>query len=75
MTADVHCAAAHYYNLKRASADDFTPFWEFVAGPLNAGAFGPNSTEGTFSPEVVFYKAPPAGQANLSPYAGMQFFG
>jgi alkaline phosphatase D len=24
---------------------------------------------------VVFYKAPPAGQANLSHYAGMQFFG
>ena len=29
----------------------------------------------TFGPEVVFYKAPPPGQANLSPYAGLQFFG
>ena len=24
---------------------------------------------------MVFVKAPPAGQANLSPYAGLQFFG
>ena len=42
---------------------------------LNAGTFGPNSTDGTFGPEVVFTKAPPEGQANLSPYAGLQFFG
>ena len=75
VTADVHYAAAHYYNPKKAGSDDFAPFWEFVAGPLNAGTFGPNSTDGTFGPEVVFYKAPPAGQANLSPYAGLQFFG
>lgn len=45
------------------------------AGPLNAGSFGPNSTDGTFGPQVVFAKAPPAGQVNLSPYAGLQFFG
>jgi alkaline phosphatase D len=42
---------------------------------LNAGSFGPNTADGTFGPEVVFYKAPPAGQVNLSPYAGLQFFG
>jgi alkaline phosphatase D len=75
VTADVHYAAAHYYNPKKAATDEFTPFWEFVAGPLNAGTFGPNSTDGTFGPEVVFTKAPPAGEANLSPYAGLQFFG
>lgn len=75
LTADVHYAAAHYYNPRKAATDDFTPFWEFVAGPLNAGTFGPNSTDGTFGPEVVFTKAPPEGQANLSPYAGLQFFG
>ena len=75
LTADVHYAAAHYYNPKKAASPDFNPFWEFISGPLNAGTFGPNTTDGTFGPEVVFYKAPPAGQANLSPYAGMQFFG
>jgi len=75
LTADVHYAAAHYYDPAQAASKDFAPFWEFVAGPLNAGTFGPNSTDGTFGPQVVFYKAPPAGQVNLSPYAGLQFFG
>ncbi|MEQ1528093.1 MAG: alkaline phosphatase D family protein, partial [Methylococcales bacterium] len=75
LTADVHYAAAHYYDPKNAKSKDFSPFWEFVAGPLNAGSFGPNSTDATFGPKVVFSKAPPAGQVNLSPYAGLQFFG
>ncbi|MDP3903424.1 MAG: alkaline phosphatase D family protein [Methylococcaceae bacterium] len=75
LTADVHYAAAHYYDPAKAQSKDFKPFWEFVAGPLNAGSFGPNSTDATFGPQVVFTKAPPAGQVNLSPYAGLQFFG
>lgn len=75
LTADVHYAAAHYYDPKQAASNDFLPFWEFIAGPLNAGSFGPNSTDATFGPQVVFNLAPPAGQANLSPYAGLQFFG
>lgn len=75
LTADVHYAAAHYYDPAKAQSKDFKPFWEFVAGPLNAGSFGPNSTDETFGPQVVFTKAPPAGQVNLSPYAGLQFFG
>lgn len=75
LTADVHYAAAHYYDPRQAATDDFLPFWEFVSGPLNAGSFGPNTTDGTFGPEVVFNMAPPPGQANLSPYAGLQFFG
>lgn len=75
LTADVHYAAAHYYDPKSAATSDFLPFWEFVAGPLNAGSFGPNSTDGTFGPQVVFSKAPAPGEVNLSPYAGLQFFG
>ncbi len=75
LTADVHYAAAHYYNPSKAASNNFNGFWEFIAGPLNAGSFGPNTADGTFGPEVVFYKAPPAGQVNLSPYAGLQFFG
>jgi alkaline phosphatase D len=46
-----------------------------VSGPLNAGSFGPNTLDTTFGPQVVFYKAPPAGSSNLSPYSGLQFFG
>jgi alkaline phosphatase D len=75
LTADVHYAAAHYYDPEQAQAKDFAPFWEFVSGPLNAGSFGPNTTDGTFGPQVVFYKAPAPGQVNLPPSAGLQFFG
>ncbi|HBG31892.1 alkaline phosphatase D family protein [Candidatus Macondimonas diazotrophica] len=74
-TADVHYTAAHYYHPDRAAFRDFSPFWEFVSGPLNAGTFGPGKLDGTFGPEVVFEKSPPAGQANLPPSAGLQFFG
>jgi len=75
ITADVHYCAAHYYDPALAQFTDFSPFWEFVAGPLNAGTFGPNALDATFGPQVKFQKAPPAGQANLSPFAGFQFFG
>jgi alkaline phosphatase D len=75
LTADVHYCAAHYYDPQRAAFNDFDGFWEFVSGPLNAGSFGPNALDGSFGPQVVFQKAPPAGQVNLSPYAGLQFFG
>lgn len=75
LTADVHYASANYYDPAKAISKNFSPFWEFVAGPLNAGSFGPNTTDATFGPQVAFYKAPPTGQVNLSPYAGLQFFG
>ncbi len=75
LTADVHYCAAHYYDPAKAAFGDFDGFWEFVSGPLNAGSFGPNTLDSTFGPQQVFFKAPPAGQVNLSPYAGLQFFG
>jgi alkaline phosphatase D len=75
LTADVHYTAAHRYDPNRAQFQEFAPFWEFVSGPLNAGSFGPNKLDNTFGPEVVFQKAPPEGQANLPPSAGLQFFG
>ena len=73
ITADVHYCAAHYYSPEKAQFKDFNPFWEFVAGPLNAGSFGPNALDNTFGPEVIFQSFPPA--ANFSPFAGLQFFG
>jgi alkaline phosphatase D len=72
-TADVHYCAAHYYDPRQAQFQDFEPFWEFVAGPLNAGSFGPNELDNTFGPQVVFQKAP--STPNSSPFAGLQFFG
>lgn len=75
LTADTHYTAAHYYDPGKAQFTDFDPFWEFVSGPLNAGTFGPNTLDDTFGPEVKFFKAPPKGQSNLPPSAGLQFFG
>lgn len=73
ITADVHYCAAHHYSPDRATFTDFDPFWEIVAGPVNAGTFGPNKLDGTFGPEVVFQKT--ADYANQSPRGGNQFFG
>ncbi|MFF0014843.1 alkaline phosphatase D family protein [Streptomyces sp. NPDC005374] len=73
LTADVHHTSAQHYQPSRASFTDFEPFWEFVSGPLNAGAFPASALDGTFGPERVFVKAPTA--ANVSPAGGYQFFG
>jgi alkaline phosphatase D len=73
VTADVHYCAAHFYDPANAQFTDFSPFWEFVAGPMNAGAFGPGKLDKTFGPTVVFQKFPAI--ANSSPFSGYQFFG
>jgi alkaline phosphatase D len=75
LTADVHYTAAHYYNPDKAQFQEFESFWEFVSGPLHAGTGRPNQLDNTFGPEVRFIKAPDPGQQDLSPSAGMQFFG
>lgn len=73
LTGDVHYCAAHHYSPERAAFTDFDPFWEFVAGPINAGSFGPNEMDLTFGPQVDFQKA---GPAMGSPRDGQgQFFG
>jgi alkaline phosphatase D len=74
LTADVHYAAAHFYNPDKAQFQEFDPFWEFVAGPLHAGTGWQNELDNTFGPEVRFAKPAPRG-AILSPADGMQFFG
>ncbi|MDF9811390.1 alkaline phosphatase D family protein [Streptomyces sp. SPB162] len=73
LTADVHHTSAQHYQPSRAAFTDFAPFWEFVSGPLNAGAFPASALDGTFGPERVFVKAPE--RANVSPAEGYQFFG
>ncbi|MBV7297367.1 alkaline phosphatase D family protein [Enterovibrio paralichthyis] len=75
LTADVHYTAAHYYDPDKAQFQDFTPFYEFVSGPLNAGTFGPNDMDNTFGPQVLYSKHPEGGKVNLPPSAGLQFFG
>lgn len=60
LTADVHYAAAHRYQRP-------FPFWEFVAGPLHAGQFGPAELDLTFGPEVVFANRRPGDPQNVAP--------
>jgi alkaline phosphatase D len=75
ITGDVHYAAAHHYDPARARFTEFDPFWEFVAGPLHAGTFGPNPLDPTFGPEVRFLGIPPGMKPNRPPSEGLQFFG
>jgi alkaline phosphatase D len=75
LTADVHYTAAHYYDPAKAQFTDFDPFWEFVSGPLSAGAFGPNQTDNTFGIQVVYQKCPPKEQQNANALSKYQFFG
>ena len=74
ITADVHYCAAHFYDPRKAQFTDFAPFWEFVAGPMHAGGFGPNKLDNTFGPQLVFQKAPD-GRVNVPPSEGGQFYG
>jgi len=75
LTADVHYAAAHNYAPGRARFTDFEEFWEFVAGPLNAGTFGPGELDDTFGPEVRFNSVERGMKPNRPPSDGLQFFG
>jgi len=75
VTADVHYAAAYHYHPERAQFRRFDPFWEFVAGPINAGTFGPNEIDQTFGPEEVFRSIPKDLKQNRSPLDGRQYFG
>ena len=75
VTGDVHYAAAHHYDPQRARFKEFDPFWEFVAGPLHAGTFGPSDLDDTFGPDVRFASVKPGSPGNRPPSDGLQFFG
>lgn len=76
ITADVHYTAAHHYSPDRAAFTDFTPFWEFVSGPLAAETFPRKDglLDQTFGPQVVFSKGNDSPRRQ-SPRDGNQFFG
>ena len=75
ITTDVHYAAAHHFDPRRARFTDFDPFWELVAGPLHAGTFGPPALDDTFGPEVRFCSVPVDLKPNRPPSDGLQFYG
>lgn len=65
LTGDVHYCAVHHYDPARAAFKDFDAFYEFVAGPISAGGFGPNQLDATFGPQAQFQGLP--RYANQSP--------
>lgn len=75
LTADVHFCASYHYSPERAAFKEFTPFWEFVSGPLHAGTFAPLPLDMTFGPEERFCGVPHDLAANRPPSANYQFFG
>jgi alkaline phosphatase D len=75
VTADVHYAAAFHYAPDKAAFTDFDPFWEFVAGPINAGTFGPGDMDLSFGPETKFVSVLQEMKQNRSPFDGLQFYG
>jgi alkaline phosphatase D len=75
ITADVHYCASYHYQPKHATYKDFSPFWEFISGPLHAGTFGPNAMDNTFGPEAKFIGIPNNMKPNRPPSDGFQFFG
>ncbi|SRR6266705_4436791 len=66
---------AEWPKVADAVIEAFNPFWEFVAGPLHAGTFGPNTLDNTFGPQVQFLSIPPDLKPNRPPSDGLQFFG
>jgi alkaline phosphatase D len=75
VTADAHYPAAFRYTPDQAKFTDFSPFWEFVSGPINAGTFGPGEMDLTFGPEIKFVGLPAGMKQNRSPFDGLQFYG
>lgn len=55
-TSDVHYTAAVAYDPSRAQGGftNFNPFYEFVIGPIHAGAFGPNTLDSSFGPTYEY---------------------
>ncbi len=75
ITADVHYCGSYYYNPEVADFKNFSPFWEFVSGPIHAGTFGPNKLDNTFGPKQKFIGIPENMKPNRPPSDGYQFFG
>ena len=75
VSADVHYAAAHHFHPDFAYEKDFIPFWEFVAGPLNAATLGPRRLDTSFGARCIFKSVPDKMRGSKSPLDELQFYG
>ena len=58
ISSDVHYGAVYFYNPDVALYKEFNPFYEFIAGPMHAGSFGPTfMADPTFGPMLQFQYA------------------
>jgi alkaline phosphatase D len=74
IAADVHYAAANEFHPDRAAFKDFSPFWEFIAGPFHTQAFPPGRLDPTFGPQNR-YASTHGVKGNQPPSAGWCNFG
>ncbi|MCP5246518.1 MAG: alkaline phosphatase D family protein [Burkholderiales bacterium] len=76
LTSDVHFTAAISYDPSLATFQEFNPFWEFVIGPIHAGAFGSGNLDASFGPQYEYVRAPSTeGIGQNSPPPHLQSFG
>lgn len=75
VSADVHFAASIRHEPSRAGFTEFDPFWEFIAGPMHAGTYGPSTLDLTFGPDVRYLSVRADLAQNRPPTEGLQFFG
>jgi alkaline phosphatase D len=77
LSADVHFAAAIDYDPARApNPVTIAPFWEFVSGPVHAGAFGAADLDPSFGPHFDWLRAPSTeGLPQNLPPPNLQSFG
>lgn len=76
VSADVHYAMACEFLPERAAFKDFSPFWEFIAGPLHAGTFSPSrDLDPTFGAVERFCAVPRDLKPNRPPSENLQFYG
>ncbi|MBK9662594.1 MAG: alkaline phosphatase D family protein [Nitrosomonas sp.] len=76
LTSDVHFSAAIAYDPSVAATQEFKPFWEFVIGPIHAGAFGPGNLDTSFGPHYEYLRAPGTeGIGQNAPPPHLQSFG
>lgn len=75
LTADLHYATATEYHPDRAIFKDFNPFWEFMAGPLNAGTGVLHKLDNTFGPRTDWASLSEDTERHLAPSEGKQYYG
>lgn len=76
LTADVHYAAAHYYNPGPGHVHGFRSVLETRQQlPLHAGTRPAGSFDRTFGPTLRWSARPPGAPQNLPPSANEQYFG